>query len=53
MLKREGVALEDVCLLDPKAEQELTPEDGTRFKWFLFGVSALEIWIPPYDSYCT
>lgn len=33
-----GVPLERVCLLDPKAEKELAPEDGDgRFEWFLFG----------------
>ncbi|KAJ7291462.1 SAM-dependent RNA methyltransferase [Mycena rebaudengoi] len=30
-------ALEKVCLLDPKAEHALSPEDGDRFEWFLFG----------------
>lgn len=35
-----GLSVNDVCLLDPKAELELSPEDGDgRFKWFLFGVS--------------
>lgn len=34
-----GSALEKVCLLDPKAELPLSPEDGDgRFEWFLFGV---------------
>jgi ribosome biogenesis SPOUT family RNA methylase Rps3 len=34
-----GKRLERVCLLDPKAEQELSPEDGDgRFEYFLFGV---------------
>ncbi|OAV92917.1 hypothetical protein PTTG_02717 [Puccinia triticina 1-1 BBBD Race 1] len=37
LIKNLGVALEDVCLLDPKAEQELKPEDGQKFRWFLFG----------------
>jgi len=33
-----GVPIEKVCLLDPKAEKELSPEDGDgRFEWFLFG----------------
>ena len=33
-------SLDTVCLLDPKAEKELSPEDGDgRFEWFLFGVS--------------
>ncbi|KAJ7291451.1 SAM-dependent RNA methyltransferase [Mycena rebaudengoi] len=29
--------LDKVCLLDPKAEHALSPEDGDRFEWFLFG----------------
>ncbi|OAV87836.1 hypothetical protein PTTG_10225, partial [Puccinia triticina 1-1 BBBD Race 1] len=37
LIKNLKVAVEDVCLLDPKAEQELKPEDGHRFRWFLFG----------------
>ncbi|KAJ3716381.1 SAM-dependent RNA methyltransferase [Lentinula raphanica] len=36
--ERLGGDLEKVCLLDPKAEKELSPEDGDgRFEWFLFG----------------
>lgn len=39
-MKEDGVPLASVCLLDPKAEEALTPQDGDgRFKWFLFGVS--------------
>lgn len=39
VMKQEGVSLEKVCLLDPRAEKELAPEDGDgRFEWFLFGV---------------
>ncbi|KAJ7672444.1 SAM-dependent RNA methyltransferase [Mycena polygramma] len=31
-------SLQKVCLLDPKAELPLSPEDGDgRFEWFLFG----------------
>ncbi|KAG8851660.1 hypothetical protein FRB96_009156 [Tulasnella sp. 330] len=38
VMKQENVSLSSVCLLDPKAELPLTPEDGDgRFKWFLFG----------------
>ncbi|OCH94637.1 DUF431-domain-containing protein [Obba rivulosa] len=38
LMKARGVPLERVCLLDPKAEHELAPEDGDgRFEWFLFG----------------
>ncbi|KAF9031349.1 hypothetical protein BDZ89DRAFT_625670 [Hymenopellis radicata] len=33
-----GLSVGDVCLLDPKADQELAPTDGDgRFKWLLFG----------------
>ncbi|KAF8665032.1 hypothetical protein AX16_000644 [Volvariella volvacea WC 439] len=32
------ISLDRVCLLDPKATQELSPEDGGgKFDWFLFG----------------
>ena len=35
-----GTSLGRVCLLDPKAKEELGPEDGDgRFDCFLFGVS--------------
>ncbi|KAI0048704.1 DUF431-domain-containing protein [Auriscalpium vulgare] len=38
VMKEDGVPLEKVCLLDPKADKELSPEDGDgRFSWFLFG----------------
>ncbi|KDQ56566.1 hypothetical protein JAAARDRAFT_70310 [Jaapia argillacea MUCL 33604] len=38
LMKQMNVPLEKVCLLDPKAEAELAPEDGDgRFEWFLFG----------------
>jgi len=39
IMKECGVPLEKVCLLDPRAEKELSPEDGDGvFEWFLFGV---------------
>jgi ribosome biogenesis SPOUT family RNA methylase Rps3 len=39
LMKRENVDLSSVCLLDPRAEKEISPEDGDgRFQWFLFGV---------------
>ena len=40
LMKASGVELDKVCLLDPKAETALSPEDGGdgRFEWFLFGV---------------
>ncbi|KAF8961437.1 SAM-dependent RNA methyltransferase [Flammula alnicola] len=38
LMKKAGMPLEKVCLLDPKAEKELSPEDDDgRFQWFLFG----------------
>jgi ribosome biogenesis SPOUT family RNA methylase Rps3 len=32
-----GVAKERVCLLDPQASTTLSPEDGYKFDWFVFG----------------
>lgn len=40
LLQAIGVPLGEVCLLDPKAERELSPEDA--FTHFLFGVGADE-----------
>ncbi|KAH9927983.1 DUF431-domain-containing protein [Epithele typhae] len=38
LMEARGVPLDKVCLLDPKAEKEISPEDGDgRFEWFLFG----------------
>jgi len=38
LMKNIGVSIGRVCLLDPKSEHELLPEDGDgRFEWFLFG----------------
>ncbi|KAH8112776.1 DUF431-domain-containing protein [Phellopilus nigrolimitatus] len=38
LMRRNGVPKSRVCLLDPKAEKELSPEDGEgTFDWFLFG----------------
>ncbi|KAF7294315.1 hypothetical protein HMN09_01160500 [Mycena chlorophos] len=38
LMKERGVPLGKVCLLDPKAEKGLAPEDGDgEFEWFLFG----------------
>jgi hypothetical protein len=40
LMVEHGVPIKKVCLLDPKAEKELSPEDGDgMFDWFLFGVS--------------
>ncbi|KAF9452102.1 DUF431-domain-containing protein [Macrolepiota fuliginosa MF-IS2] len=39
LIKSHGISLDRVCLLDPKAERELSPEDGNgTFDFFLFGV---------------
>lgn len=39
LMQKENVPLDKVCLLDPKAEKELSPRDGQGdFEWFLFGV---------------
>ena len=37
-MKIQGIAMERVCLLDPKGSKELLPEDAGEFDWFLFGV---------------
>ncbi|KAK7682807.1 hypothetical protein QCA50_014191 [Cerrena zonata] len=38
LMKSKYVPIEKVCLLDPKATEELSPKDGDgRFEWFLFG----------------
>ncbi|KAH7905243.1 SAM-dependent RNA methyltransferase [Hygrophoropsis aurantiaca] len=37
VLKEKNVPLSKVCLLDPKAEMALHPDDGQEFEWFLFG----------------
>lgn len=38
LIKAIGVSLDEVCLLDPKAERELSPDDA--YTSFLFGVGA-------------
>jgi len=35
LMKEEGVTLERTCLLDPKAEKVVGPEDKQDFDWFL------------------
>ncbi|CEQ39557.1 SPOSA6832_01104, partial [Sporobolomyces salmonicolor] len=35
LMQAEGVELNRVCLLDPRAESEVGPEDGKAFDWFL------------------
>jgi len=45
LMKTLGISIDKVCLLDPKAEQELSPEDGDNFQWFLFGVRC-SLWYP-------
>ncbi|KAM0791431.1 hypothetical protein ACM66B_005889 [Microbotryomycetes sp. NB124-2] len=37
LIKDDGVDMSRVCLLDPKGEKELEPEDIKQFDWFLFG----------------
>jgi ribosome biogenesis SPOUT family RNA methylase Rps3 len=38
LMGASGIELDKVCLLDPRAENVLSPEDGDgRFEWFLFG----------------
>ncbi|KAK6526987.1 hypothetical protein TWF281_010184 [Arthrobotrys megalospora] len=35
--KLDGLKAEEVCLLDPRAEKDMCPEDGEVFRWFVFG----------------
>jgi ribosome biogenesis SPOUT family RNA methylase Rps3 len=44
-----GIALDKVCLLDPKAERELSPTDG--FSCFLFGASKFFFLFSRVNSY--
>ncbi|GAA6001411.1 hypothetical protein JCM10207_006653 [Rhodosporidiobolus poonsookiae] len=37
LMKEKNVALEKVCLLDPRAPKEIGPDDGAEYDWFLFG----------------
>ncbi|GAA5888209.1 hypothetical protein JCM5296_000230 [Sporobolomyces johnsonii] len=37
LMQLEGVELNRVCLLDPRAESVVGPDDGKAFDWFLFG----------------
>ncbi|GJN90705.1 hypothetical protein Rhopal_003719-T1 [Rhodotorula paludigena] len=37
LMQLEGVPLEKVCLLDPRAKGEIAPSDGNEYEWFLFG----------------
>ncbi|KAK6354812.1 hypothetical protein TWF696_003944 [Orbilia brochopaga] len=32
-----GIDSAEVCLLDPKADRDMAPEDGEAFRWFVFG----------------
>jgi ribosome biogenesis SPOUT family RNA methylase Rps3 len=51
LMKQHDVSLDQVCLLDPKATAELSPEDGDgRFQWFLFGVQCDDIQLIPYAN---
>jgi hypothetical protein len=38
IMKTSKTSIDKICLLDPKAQRELSPEDGDTFEWFLFGV---------------
>lgn len=38
LMEKHHMPLAKVCLLDPKAEKELSPADSELFEWFLFGV---------------
>jgi len=39
LMGEREVNLKDVCLLDPKADGDLVPQDGEgELRWFLFGV---------------
>lgn len=43
LMKQKNIPIERVCLLDPKATQGLSLEDGQgAFEWFLFGVRTIE-----------
>lgn len=35
LMARDGIRLDRVCLLDPKATEEISIEDGSKFDWFL------------------
>ncbi len=48
---REGGRRGRVCLLDPQAERELSPEDGDVFEGFLFG-GILGTGLLPSSSHC-
>lgn len=49
LMRSQNVSLDQVCLLDPKAEQILSPLDGDgKFSWFLFGVSTFFLFFPIY-----
>ena len=45
LIKEFGVSLDQVCLLDPKAEHELSPDDG--YANFLFGVGCRSVNLSP------
>ncbi|GAA5925335.1 protein-arginine N-methyltransferase SFM1 [Sporobolomyces koalae] len=37
LMQEQSVELNKVCLLDPRAEHVIGPQDGDDFDWFLFG----------------
>lgn len=50
LMRLSAVTCDHVCLLDPRADQPLSPSDGDgRFVWFLFGVRA---YLSPASRLC-
>ncbi|KAG2120321.1 hypothetical protein BD769DRAFT_1480142 [Suillus cothurnatus] len=45
LLEQNNVPISRVCLLDPKAQIALSPEDGKIFDHFLFGVRSVSVGI--------
>ncbi|KAJ6261342.1 hypothetical protein Dda_4012 [Drechslerella dactyloides] len=37
VIQLPGLKSEEVCLLDPRADKDMAPEDGDVFRWFVFG----------------
>ncbi|KAH9931460.1 DUF431-domain-containing protein [Fomitopsis serialis] len=53
LMRRLSIPTERVCLLDPKAEKEISPEDGDgRFECFLFGVRTIDRQPVCASGYC-
>mgnify|MGYP002477619132 FL=1 len=45
-MKDEGIPLDKVCLLDPRAPAEIAPKDGSDYSWFLCVPSPLAAELP-------